>query len=66
MKPSHVLKAIGRSDELAGCTVRIGFGRFTTDEEIDFAIEKLVSSVNNLRKISPAWELHQDSKLEKI
>jgi cysteine desulfurase len=62
MKPSHVLKAIGRSDELAGCTVRIGIGRFTTDEEVDYAIEKIVTSVNGLREASPAWELYRDSK----
>lgn len=57
MKPSHVLSAIGRSDELARSSLRISFGRFTTEEEIDFAINRIVSAVEKLRKESPVLSL---------
>ncbi len=53
MKPSHVLSAIGRNDKLAGSSLRISFGRFTTEEEVDFLIDKLVTSIRNIRKESP-------------
>ncbi len=53
MKPSHVLSAIGRNDKLAGSSLRISFGRFTTEEEVDFLIDKLVTNIRNIRKESP-------------
>lgn len=53
MEPSHVLTAIGRSHELAGSSLRISFGRFTTEEEIDFAVERLTNAVKRLLSESP-------------
>jgi cysteine desulfurase len=53
LKPSHVLKAIGLSDELAKSSVRIGLGRFNTDEEINYVIEEIIKTVQRLRKESP-------------
>jgi cysteine desulfurase len=53
LKPSHVLKAIGLDDELARCSIRFGLGRFNTDEEINYCIDKIVKSVLTLRKESP-------------
>ena len=55
VEPSYVLKAIGVNDELAHASLRFSFGRFTTEEEIDFAIEKLTSVVDTLRKNSTQW-----------
>jgi cysteine desulfurase len=57
LKPSHVLKAIGVSDELARCSIRIGLGRFNTVEEIDYTIQKIVSLVRELRSESPEFQL---------
>jgi cysteine desulfurase len=57
MKPSHVLSAIGRSDELARSSLRISFGRFTTEEEIDYTIKRIVSVVEKLRKESTVYSL---------
>jgi cysteine desulfurase len=51
-EPSHVLKAIGLSDDLARASIRIGLGRFTTDAEIDFAAAKLVQVIRHLRERS--------------
>ncbi|MEO8446817.1 MAG: IscS subfamily cysteine desulfurase [bacterium] len=55
MAPSHVLTAIGRTNELGRASLRLSFGRFTTEEEIDFVIDKLVSSVKKLQKESPVY-----------
>lgn len=55
--PSHVLSAIGRSDELARSSLRLSFGRFSTEEEIDFVIGKVLSKVRELRKESPEYVL---------
>jgi len=55
--PSHVLTAIGRENDIARSTIRMSFGRFTTEEEIDYAINRLVETVNNLRKDSPVYKM---------
>lgn len=60
LEPSYVLKALGVSEELAHTSIRFGFGRFTTREELDFTIEKVKSAIDNLRNLSPLWEMHQD------
>ncbi|MEP7145848.1 MAG: IscS subfamily cysteine desulfurase, partial [bacterium] len=60
MSPSHVLSAIGRTDELARCSLRISFGRFTTEDEIDFVIDKLVTKVKELRAESPVYNMSQE------
>ena len=53
MEPSYVLKAIGRSADLAHGSVRFSLGKYNTEEEIDYAIEKLIAIVKRLRKMSP-------------
>ena len=58
-EPSYVLRALGRSDELAHSSIRFTFGRFTTEEEIDFAVKLLAEKVAKLRDLSPLWEMHQ-------
>jgi len=60
LEPSYVLRALGVEDELAHTSLRLGFGRFTTEEEIDFAIEKIISEVERLRQMSPLWEMAQE------
>jgi len=60
LEPSYVLRALGRSDELAHSSLRMTIGRFTTDEEIDYAIETIRHNVNKLRELSPLWEMYQD------
>ncbi|OIO61045.1 MAG: IscS subfamily cysteine desulfurase [Alphaproteobacteria bacterium CG_4_10_14_0_2_um_filter_63_37] len=57
LEPSYVLKALGLEDELAHTSIRFGIGRFTTEEEIDFAIEKVVATVTRLRELSPLYEM---------
>ncbi len=58
IKPSHVLKAIGLRNDLAQASVRFGLGRFNTEEEIDYVIERITKAVNKIRKISPEYILH--------
>lgn len=60
LEPSYVLRALGRSDELAHSSLRMTIGRFTTEEEIDYAIESIRDNVAKLRELSPLWEMHQD------
>ncbi|MFC5548669.1 IscS subfamily cysteine desulfurase [Massilia aerilata] len=60
LEPSYVLRALGRSDELAHSSIRFTIGRFTTEEDIDFAIDLLKSKVGKLRELSPLWEMHKD------
>jgi len=60
LEPSYVLRALGRSDELAHSSLRMTIGRFTTEAEIDYAIETIKSNVAKLRDLSPLWEMHQD------
>ncbi len=58
LEPSYVLKSLGRSDELAHSSIRFTLGRFTTEEEIDFAVKLLTEKVAKLRELSPLWEMH--------
>lgn len=60
LEPSYVLRALGVEDELAHTSIRFGIGRFTTDEEIDYAIELVTRNVNRLRDLSPLYEMWQD------
>ena len=60
LEPSYVLRALGRSDELAHSSIRFSLGRFTTEEEIDFAIATLHQKVGKLREMSPLWEMAQE------
>ncbi|HBN03884.1 MAG TPA: IscS subfamily cysteine desulfurase [Bacteroidetes bacterium] len=60
LEPSYVLKSLGLDDELAHSSLRFGLGRFTTDEEIDFAIGHVKTAVNKLRDMSPLWEMFKE------
>ncbi len=60
LEPSYVLRALGRDDELAHSSIRFTFGRFTTEEEIDFTVKLLTEEVAALRELSPLWEMHQE------
>jgi cysteine desulfurase len=60
LEPSYVLRALGRSDELAHSSLRMTMGRFTTEAEIDEVIQTLKERVAKLRELSPLWEMHQD------
>ena len=60
LEPSYVLRALGRSDELAHSSIRFTLGRFTTEAEIDFAIKLLHEKLGKLRELSPLWEMHQE------
>ncbi len=60
LEPSYVLRALGRSDELAHSSIRFTIGRFTTEEEIDFAVQLLKGKVGKLREMSPLWEMVQE------
>lgn len=68
LEPSYVLRALGLDEEMAHTSIRFGFGRFTTEEEVDFAIETVQKHVNKLREMSPLWEMVQEgvdlSKIE--
>jgi cysteine desulfurase len=60
LEPSYVLRALGRSDELAHSSLRMTIGRFTTEQEIDYAVSTLKDRVAKLRDLSPLWEMHKD------
>ena len=60
LEPSYVLRALGRSDELAHSSIRFSLGRFTTEEEIDFAIEQISKNIGKLRELSPLWEMYKE------
>jgi cysteine desulfurase len=60
LEPSYVLKGIGVGDDLAHSSLRMSLGRWTTDAEIDYAIEKIVSSVHKLREMSPLYDMHKE------
>jgi cysteine desulfurase len=60
LEPSYVLRALGRSDELAHSSLRMTIGRFTTVEEIDYAVATLKDRVAKLRELSPLWDMYKD------
>jgi cysteine desulfurase len=60
LEPSYVLRALGRSDELAHSSIRFTVGRFTTRDEIDYTIDLLQRKVARLREMSPLWEMHNE------
>ena len=68
LEPSYVLRSLGVSEEMAHTSIRFGFGRFTTDQEVDYAINLIKNSVGKLREMSPLWEMVQEgvdlSKIE--
>lgn len=67
LEPSYVLKSLGLSDDLAHSSIRFGLGRFTTDEEVDFAIKQTKHAVNHLRELSPLWEMFKEGiDLDKV
>jgi len=60
LEPSYVLRALGVEEEMAHTSLRIGLGRFTTEHEVDTAVDELVHHVNKLREMSPLWEMAQE------
>lgn len=60
LEPSYVLRALGRSDELAHSSIRFTLGRFTTEEEVDFAVEAIRKNIDKLRELSPLWEMYKE------
>jgi cysteine desulfurase len=67
LEPSYVLRALGRSDELAHSSIRFSIGRFTKESDIDYAIKLLKEKIEKLRELSPLWEMFQDGvDLEKV
>lgn len=57
LEPSYVLRAIGVEEDMAHTSLRIGIGRFTTEEEVDYIAELLIKEVKRLRELSPLWEM---------
>ena len=62
LEPSYVLRAIGVNEELAHTSLRFGIGRFTTEDEIDVAIDNVVKQVERLREMSPLWDMMVEEK----
>ena len=60
LEPSYVLRALGRSDELAHSSIRLTLGKYTTEEEVDYAADLIKRKVAKLRELSPLWEMHKD------
>ncbi len=60
LEPSYVLRALGRSDELAHSSIRFTLGKFTTQEEVDYAVKLVKGKVAKLRELSPLWEMYKD------
>ncbi len=60
LEPSYVLRALGRNDELAHSSIRFSLGRFTTEEEVDYAIEAIKKNIDKLRELSPLWEMYKE------
>jgi cysteine desulfurase len=68
LEPSYVLKSLGVGDELAHSSLRLSLGRWSTEEEVDYAVDAIVKAVNHLRTMSPLWDLYKEgidvSKIE--
>lgn len=60
LEPSYVLKSLGVGDDLAHSSLRLSLGRFTTQDQIDYAVEKICKAVLDLRELSPLWDMHQE------
>jgi cysteine desulfurase len=60
LEPSYVLRALGLNDELAHSSIRFSFGRSTTEEEVDYAVEQIHLAVNKLREMSPLWDMYKE------
>ena len=60
LEPSYVLKALGLGDDLAHSSLRLSLGRFTTVEDVDYAIESISKGVQHMRELSPIWEMYQE------
>jgi len=60
LEPSYVLRALGRDDELAHSSIRFSIGRYTTEEQVDYAVEVIRAAIVRLREMSPLWEMYQD------
>lgn len=67
LEPSYVLRALGRNDELAHSSIRFSIGRYTTEEDVDRAIELVRTNIGKLRDLSPLWDMYKDGiDLDKV
>jgi len=60
LEPSYVLRALGRNDELAHSSIRFSIGRFTTEEDIDYAVDQVHKAISKLRELSPLWDMYKE------